>query len=41
MTTNKKRVLYTDSMGKSGIEILRKREDIEAIAFPYATTGAD
>ena len=41
MATNKKRVLYTDSMGKSGVEILKKREDVEAIAFPYLTTGDD
>lgn len=41
MATNKKRVLYTDSMGKAGIEVLKKREDVEAIPFPYLTTGPD
>lgn len=41
MTTNKKRVLYTDSMGKAGIAVLKKREDVEAIPFPYLTTGPD
>jgi D-3-phosphoglycerate dehydrogenase len=33
MATNKKRVLHTDTMGKTGVEILRKREDVEAIPF--------
>jgi D-3-phosphoglycerate dehydrogenase len=33
--TNKKRILYTDSMGKAGVELLRTRSDVEAIAFPY------
>lgn len=40
-TTNKKRVLYTDSMGKLGIDVLKKREDVEAIPFAYLTTGPD
>ncbi len=35
MTTNKKTVLYTDSMGKAGIDILKRRDDVEPIAFPY------
>lgn len=41
MATNKKRVLYTDSMGKSGIEILKKRGDVEAIPFPYLISAPD
>ena len=41
MTTNKKRVFYTDSMGKTGREILKKREDIEAIPFSNFITPAD
>ncbi len=41
MTTNKKRVLFTDSMGKGGIEILKGREDIEAIPFNYFMKGAE
>jgi D-3-phosphoglycerate dehydrogenase len=41
MTTNKKRVLYTDSMGAAGIEILKKRDDVEAIPFPYLATGPE
>ena len=35
MTTNRKKVLYTDSMGRAGIEILKARGDIEAIPFNY------
>ncbi len=41
MATNKKRVLYTDSMGKAGIEILKAREDVEAIPFNYFMKGAE
>ncbi|MGE0766290.1 MAG: hydroxyacid dehydrogenase [Hyphomicrobiaceae bacterium] len=41
MTTNKKKVLYTDSMGSDGIEILRGRDDVEAIAFNYFMKGAE
>ncbi|MEZ5854002.1 MAG: hydroxyacid dehydrogenase [Hyphomicrobiaceae bacterium] len=41
MTTNKKRVLYTDSMGKGGIEILKARDDVEAIPFNYFMKGAE
>lgn len=39
--TNKKRVLHTDTMGKSGIEILKKREDVEAIPFSNFISPAD
>lgn len=35
MTTNRKKVLYSDSMGKGGLEILKARGDVEAIAFDY------
>lgn len=35
MATNKKKVLYTDSMGSDGIAVLKARDDIEAIPFPY------
>lgn len=41
MTTNKKKVLYTDSMGKAGIEILKARGDVEAIPFNYFLKGAE
>ena len=41
MTTNKKRVLHTDTMGKSGLEILKKREDVEAIPFSNFMSSAD
>ncbi len=41
MTTNKKRVLYTDSMGKMGLDVLRKRDDVEAIAFNNFISSAD
>ena len=34
MATNKKKVLFTDSMGKAGREILAARPDVEAISFP-------
>ncbi len=34
MATNKKKVLFTDSMGKAGREILAARPDVEAIPFP-------
>ncbi len=33
--TNKKRILYTDSMGKAGVEFLKGRSDVEIIPFPY------
>ncbi len=41
MATNKKRVLHTDTMGKSGREILKKREDVEAIPFSNFSSPAD
>ena len=41
MTTNKKKVLYTDSMGKAGIEILKARGDVEAIPFNYFMKGVE
>src|SRR5689334_11287414 len=41
MATNKKRVLITDSMGKGGAGILRVRDDVEVVTFPYAATGPD
>ena len=34
MATNKKKVLYTDSMGTAGVELLATRGDVEAIPFP-------
>jgi D-3-phosphoglycerate dehydrogenase / 2-oxoglutarate reductase len=40
-TTNKKRVLYTDSMGRAGLEILKKREDVEAVAFSNFISAPD
>lgn len=39
MATNKKKVLHTDSMGKAGLALLRARDDIETIPFPYMATG--
>jgi len=41
MSTNKKTVLYTDSMGSNGIEILRGRDDVEAIPFNYFMKGTE
>jgi D-3-phosphoglycerate dehydrogenase len=41
MTTNKKKVLYTDSMGTNGVDILRARDDIEAIPFNYFMKGEE
>ena len=41
MATNKKRVLHTDTMGKAGLEVLRRREDIEAIPFNNFISPAD
>lgn len=34
-TTNRKRILYSDSMGKAGVELLKGRGDLEIIPFPY------
>ena len=34
MATNKKKVLFTDSMGKAGVALLTTRGDIEGIPFP-------
>lgn len=34
MATNKKKVLFTDSMGSAGIELLGTRGDVEGIPFP-------
>jgi D-3-phosphoglycerate dehydrogenase len=33
--SNRKRILYTDSMGKAGVDFLRQRSDVEIIPFPY------
>jgi D-3-phosphoglycerate dehydrogenase len=41
MATNKKKVLFTDSMGKAGREILAARPDVEAIPFPNMVPEAD
>ena len=41
MTTNKKRVLHTDTMGKAGRDVLRKRDDVEAIPFSNFISPAD
>ena len=41
MATNKKRVLHTDTMGKTGVEILKAREDVEAIPFSNFASPAD
>ena len=41
MTTNKKRVLHTDTMGKAGLAVLKKRDDIEAIPFSNFISPAD
>ncbi|MGD9802056.1 MAG: hydroxyacid dehydrogenase [Hyphomicrobiaceae bacterium] len=41
MTINKKKVLYTDSMGTNGVAILRERGDVEAIPFNYFMKGAE
>lgn len=41
MATNKKKVLYTDSMGQAGREILKARGDVEAIPFNYFMKGAE
>ncbi|MFN3744417.1 MAG: hydroxyacid dehydrogenase [Hyphomicrobiaceae bacterium] len=35
MATNKKKVLFTDSMGTAGREILAARPDVDAVPFPY------
>lgn len=34
MATNKKKVLFTDSMGKAGVALLATRGDVEGIPFP-------
>lgn len=41
MTTNRKRVFHTDTMGKAGLEVLRKREDVEAIPFSNFISPSD
>lgn len=41
MATNKKRVLHTDTMGKAGLAVLKKRDDVEAIAFSNFISPAD
>jgi len=41
MATNKKTVLYTDSMGTNGIDILKARGDVEAIPFNYFMKGVE
>ncbi|MFV0296362.1 MAG: hydroxyacid dehydrogenase [Hyphomicrobiaceae bacterium] len=41
MSTNKKRVLYTDSMGQQGVDILKSRDDVEAIPFSYFMRGEE
>jgi len=41
MTTNRKRVFHTDTMGKAGLEVLRRREDVEAIPFSNFISPSD
>ena len=39
MTTNKKKLLLTDSMAASGQALLAARDDIETVLFPHMMTG--
>ncbi|HKO06558.1 MAG TPA: hydroxyacid dehydrogenase [Alphaproteobacteria bacterium] len=41
MTTNKKKLLISDSMGKAGWDLLAARDDIEAKSFPHLIAPAD
>jgi D-3-phosphoglycerate dehydrogenase len=41
MTTNKKKLLITESMSKSGRALFQERGDIEAIEFPNMISAAD
>ena len=41
MATNKKKLLVTQSMAQAGMDLLKARDDIEAVRFPNAITSAD
>jgi D-3-phosphoglycerate dehydrogenase len=41
MSTNKRKVLLPDTMGREGIDIIRSRADIETILFPSRIGQAD
>ena len=39
MATNKKRVLVPDIFGMAGLEVFRKRDDVEVATFPGTAAG--
>ena len=41
MATNKKRVLVPDLFGMAGLDVFRKRDDVEVATFPGAVRSAD
>ncbi|MCB1412117.1 MAG: hydroxyacid dehydrogenase [Xanthobacteraceae bacterium] len=41
MTTNKKKLLITESMSQQGWKLFRERSDVEAIAFPNMISASD
>jgi D-3-phosphoglycerate dehydrogenase len=41
MTTNKKRLLVPDIFGMQGLDILKRRDDVEVLSFPGAMRQAD
>ena len=41
MTTNKKKILITESMSKPGRALLKERDDIELIEFPNMISARD
>jgi D-3-phosphoglycerate dehydrogenase len=41
MTTNKKRMLVPDVFGMAGLEMLKRRDDIEVMTFPGTMRSAD
>ena len=41
MATNKKKLLLTESMSKSGRNLLTERGDIEILGFPNTISPAD
>jgi len=41
MASNRKKVMVPHTMGKEGVALLRRRDDIEVVEFPAGITQAD
>src|SRR3984957_20245228 len=41
MASNRKKVMVPHTMGEAGVELLRRRDDIEVVAFPAGIAQAE